>query len=56
MILRRALQLGFSVADLDLVSIGMIMDVLSEAHLDDEEQSEDRVVVREATQDDFDKF
>ncbi len=50
LLLLRAAQLGVSMADLDLLSVGMLLDMYTEALNDDE----DYPVL--ATQEDFDRF
>ena len=48
----RAVQLGISIQDLDLLDIGLILDMFTECINDSEETEE----VRQATQEDFDNF
>ena len=48
--LLRAVQLGLSLSDLDLLTVGMVWDMYIESANDECEYSEI------ATQDDFDKF
>jgi hypothetical protein len=48
--LLRCVQLGISIADLDLLSIGMINDMYVESRNDDADYRE------VATQEDFDRF
>lgn len=48
--LLRCVQLGLSMADLELLDIGMVFDMFKESANDDYEYQE------VATQDDFDKF
>lgn len=48
--LLRAVELGLSVSDLDLLSIGLVNDMFIEKNNDDYKYKE------VATQDDFDKF
>lgn len=50
LLLLRAAQLGISMSDLDLLTIGMIQDMYTEAINDQE------TYARVATQEDFDKF
>lgn len=50
LLMLRAVQLGVAVSDLDLLSIGMVMDMYTEA-LNDQEP-----YARVATQADFDAF
>lgn len=46
----RAVQIGISVCDLDLLSIGLVMDMFTES------QNDDYKYPNMATQSDFDKF
>ena len=46
----RALQLGLSIGDLDLITIGELMDLLTEQSYDENGH------IRRATQADFDAF
>lgn len=48
--LLRTIQIGISIADLDLLTIGMVLDMFSENSNDDEDY------VELATQADFDAF
>lgn len=48
--LLRCIQLGLSIRDLDLLTIGMVNDMFAESRNDDYKYRE------VATQDDFDKF
>nr|DAQ00527.1 MAG TPA: hypothetical protein [Caudoviricetes sp.] len=48
----RCLQIGLSISDLDLLSIGMITDMFIERENDDFEYDSET----EATQEDFDRF
>ena len=48
--LLRAAQLGISISDLDLLTIGMVQDMYTEALNDDAEYA------RVADQEDFDRF
>jgi hypothetical protein len=50
--LLRCLQIGLSVHDLDLLTIGMVNDIFTESR-NDESQSEYKQL---ATQDDFDRW
>ena len=50
LVLLRAVQLGISLSDLDLLPIGMLMDLYTES-LNDEQ-----TFARVATQEDFDQF
>ncbi len=49
----RAIELGISVSDLDLLDIGIVMDMFTEKINDNCEPEE---TVKEASQDDFDNF
>lgn len=51
--LLRCTQLGLSMADLDVLDIGMVYDMMIELANDD---ADDADYVREATQADFDAF
>lgn len=48
--LLRVAQLGISISDLDLLSVGMVIDMFTEAANDDEDYCE------LATQEDMDRF
>lgn len=50
LLLLRCIQVGIPLSDLDLLDIGMIIDILKESSNDDAEWYE------VATQEDFDKF
>ena len=52
----RAIQLGLSLADLDLLTVGMLIDMHTEAINDQADDDEYEEAEREATQDDFDRF
>ena len=54
----RCLEVGLSLSDLDLLTIGMVLDIWTEKGNDDvkENASSGGVTVREATQEDFDRF
>lgn len=51
LLLLRAAQLGISIADMDLLTVGMLLDMCTEA-INDEEGDYCTV----ATQEDFDRF
>ena len=53
--LLRCLEVGLSLSDLDLLTIGMVLDIWTEKG-NDGEKYETRAVVREANQHDFDVF
>lgn len=48
----RCAEVGLSMADLDLLTVGMVIDMFTEKANDQEEPS----AVRKATQEDFNKF
>ena len=48
--LLRSVELGISIRDLDLVTVGMVMDMFTE------QQNDSYKYPRMATQEDFDKF
>lgn len=50
----RAVQLGISIEDLDLLDIGLVLDMFTECINDSEEQEQENI--RQATQEDFDNF
>lgn len=52
--LLRCLEVGLSMSDLDLLTVGLVLDIWTE-RLNDEVK-ETKSDVREATQQDFDKF
>ena len=51
--LLRCLEVGLSIRDLDLLTIGMVIDIWTE-HINDSVKSNDNF--RKATQEDFDRF
>lgn len=51
--LLRCLEVGLSIRDLDLLTIGMVIDIWTE-HINDSVKSNDNS--RKATQEDFDRF
>ena len=53
--LLRCLEVGLSLSDLDLLTIGMVLDIWTEKG-NDGEKYETKAVVREANQHDFDVF
>ena len=53
--LLRCLEVGLSLSDLDLLTIGMVLDIWTEKG-NDGEKYETRAAVREANQHDFDVF
>ena len=53
--LRRCLEVGLFLSDLDLLTIGMVLDIWTEKG-NDGEKYEARAIVREANQHDFDVF
>lgn len=52
----RTVQLGISVQDLDLLDIGLVLDMFAELQNDAEEAEMERNGVRQATQADYDNF
>lgn len=53
--LLRCLEIGLSMSDLDLLTIGMVLDIWTEKGNDDYKYGE-KDIVRTAGQQDFDKF
>ena len=53
--LLRCLEVGLSLSDLDLLTIGMVLDIWTEKG-NDSEKCETHAVVREVNQHDFDVF
>ncbi len=51
--LLRCLEVGLSIRDLDLLTIGMVIDIWTE-HINDSVKSKE--TARKATQEDFDRF
>lgn len=51
--LLRCLEVGLSIRDLDLLTIGMVIDIWTE-HINDSVKSKENA--RKATQEDFDRF
>ena len=54
--LLRCVEIGISIRDLDLLTIGMVLDIWTEKGNDGAYQGKSGDTVREATQMDFDKF
>lgn len=52
--LLRCLEVGLSMSDLDLLTVGLVLDIWTERLNDDVKEKKSNV--REATQEDFDKF
>ena len=52
--LLRCLEVGLSMSDLELLTIGLVLDIWTERLNDD--VKEPKSDIREATQEDFDKF
>lgn len=52
--LLRCLEVGLSVSDLELLTVGLVLDIWTERLNDD--VKEPKSDIREATQEDFDKF
>lgn len=51
--LLRSVELGISISDLDLLTVGLVIDMWTEKANDSAKYGK---VAREATQEDFDKF
>lgn len=51
----RCLEIGLPIRDLDLLTIGMVIDIWTES-LNDRADDKSDNTVREASQSDFDKF
>ena len=52
--LLRCLEVGLSMSDLELLTVGLVLDIWTERLNDD--VKEPKIDIREATQEDFDKF
>jgi hypothetical protein len=52
--LLRCLEVGLSMSDLELLTVGLVLDIWTERLNDD--VKEPKSDIREATQEDFDKF
>ena len=52
--LLRCLEVGLSMSDLELLTVGLVLDIWTERLNDD--VNEPKSDIREATQEDFDKF
>lgn len=52
--LLRCLEVGLSMSDLELMTVGLVLDIWTERLNDD--VKEPKSDIREATQEDFDKF
>lgn len=52
--LLRCLEVGLSMSDLELLTVGLVLDIWTERLNDD--AKEPKSDIREATQEDFDKF
>lgn len=52
----RCLEIGLPIRDLDLLTIGMVIDIWTESLNDRSKDEQGGDMVREATQEDFDKF
>ena len=50
----RCLEVGLSMSDLELLTVGLVLDIWTERLNDD--VKEPKSDIREATQEDFDKF
>lgn len=51
----RCLEIGLPIRDLELLTIGMVLDIWTES-MNERNDQEDDGTIREATQEDFDKF
>lgn len=54
--LLRCLEVGLSISDLELLTVGLVLDIWTERLNDDVKESKSKSDIREATQEDFDKF
>ena len=54
--LLRCVEVGISIRDLDLLTIGMVLDIWTEKANDSVKYKASGGTVREATQKDFDRF
>ncbi len=54
--LLRCVEIGISIRDLDLLTIGMVLDIWTEKGNDDVKYESRQGTVRMAQQSDFDKF
>ena len=52
----RCLEVGLSLSDLDLLTIGMVLDIWTEKGNDNADYGSSGVTVRMADQNDFDRF
>jgi hypothetical protein len=52
----RCLEIGLPIRDLDLLTIGMVIDIWTESLNDRAKGEQGGDMVREATQEDFNKF
>jgi hypothetical protein len=52
----RCLEIGLPIRDLELLTIGMVLDIWTESMNEREDQEDSDGTIREATQEDFDKF
>ncbi len=52
----RCLEIGLPIRDLDLLTIGMVIDIWTESLNDKASDGEGGNMVREAGQEDFDRF
>ena len=52
--LLRCLEVGLSMSDLELLTVGLVLDIWTERLNDDVKEPKSNI--REATQEDFDKF
>lgn len=54
--LLRCLEVGLSMSDLELLTVGLVLDIWTERLNDDVKEPKSKSDIREATQEDFDKF
>lgn len=52
----RCLEIGLPIRDLELLTIGMVLDIWTESMNERNDQEDSDGTIREATQEDFDKF
>ncbi len=52
----RCLEVGLPIRDLELLTIGMVIDIWTESNNDRAKESDGETVVRQATQEDFNRF
>ena len=54
--LLRCMEIGISIRDLDLLTIGMVLDIWTEKGYDGSKDSGENTSIRNAVQSDFDRF